>query len=665
MSGRQLSRRRFIEVLPGLGLGAAGLAGGALGQPPAAPQGEPVSRLAEDLFVFRGPINVGIVRHGERALLIDCGDGRVLEALDTLGIRSVDRILFTHHHRDQCCGAGRFGHGTAIVVPEAERPHFDDVASYWNDPRNRWHIYNFRPHHMMLAEPLRVDATVGDGDEFTWGPATIRVLATPGHTDGSLSYLVEVEGRRAVFCGDLIYDGGQIWELYSLQKGLRWEGGGTSDYHGFLGARHELTASLDRIRRLEPDCLVPAHGRTMDEPDRAIYSLRARLAEGHDRYAAISALRHYFPAAFAEYEGRSDHMAIRPGKAPPDCLRHFGTTWVLISKTGAALVMDCGHPRVVENVRALRDRGEITAVEGLWITHYHDDHVDGVPAFQDAFDCPCITDRHVAEVIGNPLAWRLPCISPHQARVDRATEDGESWKWHEFQLTAFHLPGQTLYHAGLLVEGERLRMLFAGDSFTMGGIDDYCAQNRNWLGAEVGFDRCIDLIEELQPTHIFNCHVDDAFDFTLEQCLFMRDNLARREALFGRLFPWDHANYGMDESWVRPFPYEQQVAAGGRAALELVVTNHSPEPVEASCRPVLPKSWRLAATGWTTAAIPAGQEGALPITFPLPADVEAGRRAIPIDLRYGPWDLPQFAAAMVVVSDVSARRAPSRHVAFD
>ena len=45
------------------------------------------------------------------------------------------------------------------------------------------------------------------------------MLDTPGHTDGSLSYLVEVDGKRVVFCGDAIYDEGQVWDLYSLQKG--------------------------------------------------------------------------------------------------------------------------------------------------------------------------------------------------------------------------------------------------------------------------------------------------------------------------------------------------------------------------------------------------------------------------------------------------------------
>lgn len=174
-------------------------------------------------------------------------------------------------------------------------------------------------------------------------------------------------------------------------------------------------------------------------------------------------------------------MSRAATKPVPSCLRHFGTSWVLISQDKAACVMDYGSADVVRRTRELVDRGEVRSIEGLWITHYHDDHVDFVPEFLEAFPCPCITDGAVAQVITDPLAWRLPCISPKKAQVDRVTCNGESWRWHEFKMTAYHLPAQTLYHSGLLVEGQRTRMLFVGDSFTPAGIEDYCAQNRCWL----------------------------------------------------------------------------------------------------------------------------------------------------------------------------------------
>jgi glyoxylase-like metal-dependent hydrolase (beta-lactamase superfamily II) len=609
-----------------------------------------LTRLSEHLAVYHGNVNVGILHDGGRALLIDCGDGQVADALSKLGVTVVEQIVFTHHHRDQACGAYPWAErGTRIGVPSAERACFDDVAGFWQDPQHRWHLYNFHPSHLMLGEALRVDAEFTDGSEFVWGPARLRVLNTPGHTDGSVSYIVDVDGTRVVFCGDVIYGPGQIWELYSLQKGFARGQCGIGDYHGFLGAQEQLLSSLARLKETMAAMLIPSHGCRINDPGQAIDALIERLDACYAKYVAISALRHYFPELFAEFKGRPGQMPIRPGKPVPDCLHHIGTTWILISRDRAAFVMDCGGRHVIDTLRQMQAAGAIRGIEGLWVTHYHDDHVDGIADFQKAFQCPCIADRSVAAVIADPLSWRLPCISPVQARVDRQTQDGESWTWHEFRLTAFHFPGQTAYHGALLVEAGALRMLFTGDSHTPAGIDDYCAQNRNWLGAGVGFDRCLTLIERLQPTHLFNCHVDQAFDFTPDECRFMRENLAERERLFGELLPWDHANYGMDNSWVRCSPYEQPSAPGQTAAIDVVFTNHSARPRRAACRAIMPPSWDAPATPWVQVDIQPRQEASVRIEFPIPRHTASGRHVIPIDVRCAGRNLPQFAEALLVM----------------
>ena len=656
-----LSRREFLAgtCAAGAAVAALGAAGCRSGLGSSVPQSPDLVQLSDHLLVYRGAINVGVVRDGAKALLIDCGDGRVAEALAAAGITAVDQVIFTHHHRDQACGAWSLAaRGARIGVPASERDWFEKVGSYWNNPKNRWHNYSQHPHHLMLAEPVRVDAVFTPGDTFTWGPATVRVLATPGHTDGSVSYIVEVDGRRTAFSGDVIAGPGQVWDVHSLQKGTQ-----TTDYHGFLGARPQLVESLGRLKAAGAAALVPSHGVIMNDPPAAIDATVAALDRCYDKYVAISALRHYFPKLFTEYAGRADHMPIRKGKEVPGCLRHFGTTWMLVSRDKAAFVMDCGGARAVKEVKDRQAAGEIRTVEGLWITHYHDDHTDGIPEFQKAFDCPCITGRSAAAVITDPLAWRLPCISPNKARVDRPTADGESWQWHEFKMTAYHFPGQTLYHAGLLAESGDLRMFFCGDSFTMAGIDDYCAMNRNWLGRGTGFDRCIALLEKLQPTHIFNPHVSEAFDFTAEECRFMRANLAEREPLFGRLVPWEHANYGMDEPWVRCHPYEQQAAPGREAAFDVVVTNHSVGPRPFACRAVLPRAWKPElsqaaggrttpagfVTAWVAGEAPAKAESRVRVSFRLPQQCPSGRYVVPVDLTYAGRDLPQFTEAIVTV----------------
>ncbi|HPP53746.1 MAG TPA: MBL fold metallo-hydrolase, partial [Thermoguttaceae bacterium] len=522
--------------------------------------------------------------------------------------------------------------------------------TYWQDLKHRWNYYIFHPHRLMLVEGLPVAGECKEDQQIAWGPARIRALATPGHTDGAVSFLVEVDGRRVIFCGDLIYDHGQVWELYSLQKGFRRGKRQISDYHGFMGAQWELKDSLDRLRKAKPDLLIPSHGRIMEKPSEAIDALTARMDACYDKYVAISALRHYFPELFEEFKGRPGHMPLRPGLPVPDCLRHIGTTWILVSQQKkAALVMDCGGPGIVKTLQQMQQKGELGPIEGLWITHYHNDHVGGVAEFQKTFDCPCITDEHLAAVLTQPIGWRLPCISPDVIRVHRPTKHGESWTWREFKLTAFFFPGQTLYHSALLVEQGDLKMFFVGDSHTPAGIDDYCAQNRNWLGQDVGFDRCLALVEQLQPTHMFNCHVDVAFSFRTEDIRFMRANLAEREKLFGQLMPWDHPNYGMDESWVRAFPYEQKTKSGQGAALEVVLTNHSAHAQRAAVRAVLPTAWGGGATDWAEAEIPAKTEHGVRLRIPIPASAQAGRYVLPIDVRFGPWDLPQLAETVLQV----------------
>ena len=621
------------------------------------------TQLNAMIFVHHGCCNVGIIRAGERALLIDCGNGDVETTLSTLGITMIDHILFTHHHRDSASGVTKLATAaTRIGVPAAERAWFAAVETFWQDPKMRWHLYNVHPHNLMLATSVTVHDAYDEGDQIQWGDVTITVLSTPGHTDGSVAYVVDAAGERVVFSGDLIYDSGQLWELYSLQKG----NARVTDYHGFLGDRQRVLQSLDTIVATQPTRLIPTHGVIMQQPTAAVHQLRQQLAECYDSYVAISALRYYFPDMFADYAGRPGHMPIREGKAVPPFLRHIGTTWIVISATKAALVMDCGDPAVLQALRQFQANGEITEVTACWVTHYHDDHVDALDQFQAAYPCPTYADNTVAAVVSAPHAFRLPCLSPTTVRIDQITQEGASWQWNEFRLTAYHFPGQTYYHGGLLVEGQGVRLFFSGDSFTMAGIDDYCSGNRNLLGAGVGYDHCLALLAELQPTHIFNCHVGPAFDFTSDEIAHMRANLAARVQSYGRLLPWDQPNYGLDEQWVRCEPYEQQILPGVATTLTVVVTNHSAVAKAVHCQPILPAAWRTSSAEQQL-TIPAHSEGRLLFTITMPhalltnethhraatidhtTAAQPERIVIPIEVTYDGRALGQFREAILIL----------------
>ena len=80
----------------------------------------------------------------------------------------------------------------------------------------------------------------------------------------------------------------------------------------------------------------------------------------------------------------------------------------------------------------------------------------------------------------------------------------------------------------------------------------------------------------------------------------------------------------------------------------MVVTNHSSEPREAACRAVVPRGW-TAPSEWTKIEVPAKTEGTLRLSLRVAPDAPPGRRVIPVDVRYGPWTLPQYTEAIVVV----------------
>ena len=117
MNNTTLSRRHFLQRA---GVGAIGLAGcssvgsvsgaddASAEQPNPRPAAVDLTRLSEHLAVYHGPINVGILHDGGKALLIDCGDGSVADVLPKLEITAVEQVLFTHHHRDQACGGQTF-----------------------------------------------------------------------------------------------------------------------------------------------------------------------------------------------------------------------------------------------------------------------------------------------------------------------------------------------------------------------------------------------------------------------------------------------------------------------------------------------------------------------------------------------------------------------------
>ena len=607
----------------------------------------PVKKVTPNVSVVRGPVNgVLIQRNGETLAVY--GDPRAEPA-------KVQQVLFTHHRRDVAWAGRRLvEQGSKAVAPEAEKALFSEVGQFWESYRTgRFHDYANQSSR-ILAQPIPLSRTVRGGDTINWQGLAVQVVETPGYTRGAVSYLVEIDRRRIACVGDLIYGRGQLLDLFSLQDAIPQvkEDG----YHGWAARAGDVVQSLRKVAQWKPDILVPARGPVIHDPGQAIGALISRLQAVFASHFAIDALRWYrgdkkIRAMAARVLGPTPvqwmPLAENVREKLPEWIVPITNSRLLVSRTGAAFLVDCGNRKVVQEVERLRREKVIKQLDGIYITHYHDDHTDMAQAMADEFRCPVYSCREMRDILEHPEAYRMPCLTPNAIHGVHVMEQGVKQRWNEFEFTYSYFPGQTIYHGGLEAKNDNGQaVFFVGDSFTPTGMDDYCLLNRNLLSPEEGFLDCLNMIKKMTGDYLLiNQHVPPGFRFSPRQVDFMVETLQQRRKLLSALFPWDDPNFGVDEEWARFYPYTAEAAADGHVELKMIIRNHSASQQEFRVTPHVPAGWKTA-RGPIRVSVGPRQEGSVSIPITVGA---SGLKIVTADVAFGPWDLREWAEAMVTV----------------
>ncbi|HEY3543348.1 MAG TPA: MBL fold metallo-hydrolase [Gaiellaceae bacterium] len=425
--------------------------------------------IAPGVSCFRDTCNVYVLQEGAEAILVDFGDGDVLDHLEELGVERVTDVLLTHHHRDQLGGLRRAAEaGIRIWAPPSELELIAGMDERWRR-RQLANDYDLREDRFSLLESVPVTGTAAEYRTARVGGFDVYTLPTPGHTLGSVTYLVEIEGSRFAFTGDLVYGDGRVWSLAATQWTYSgWEGWGAT------------IISAHVLGRRAPDVLLPSHGDPIDDPPAALATLAQRLQGLIDlrdpqRWNVAERLRQPFEAI------------------TPHLLRNrtmFATSYVLLSDDGAALVIDFGYDvttTAMSTERAARRTllwsldGLEQRVEAAIVTHYHDDHVAGLNLLRDVTGAEVWAPANVSPVLEQPTRYDLPCLWFEPIPVDRRIPLEESFRWHEHELTVYPLPGHTRYAAAISFEVDGTKILVTGDQQTDDGarsILNYQYRNR-------------------------------------------------------------------------------------------------------------------------------------------------------------------------------------------
>lgn len=185
--------------------------------------------------------NTYLVSENGRGILIDVGsDGEDLYLYALKEGISIEAVLLTHGHFDHANGCAELQQkGIKIYVHEADA---DKLYTY----------KGMAAFAGVKLNAFKADEYVTDGEILHFIGKEIKVIHTPGHSKGSVCYVID----DAVFCGDTLFCGsygrydfydGDLKELKnSAQKIFALKG----DYKLYPG--HGEASTLEEERRKNP-----------------------------------------------------------------------------------------------------------------------------------------------------------------------------------------------------------------------------------------------------------------------------------------------------------------------------------------------------------------------------------------------------------------------------
>ena len=201
-----------------------------------------------------------VVETSDGLVLIDsglAGDTKDVKAemtglgLDWTRIRA---ILLTHAHGDHSGGAE---HLRAALGAKVFAGAGDARVLRAGGPRDAFFSIFYRPSYD--PHPTTVDVELVGGEAIDFGDVHFRALGTPGHTPGSICYLMERPGVRVLFTGDV------IMKLRGDERPSSPVGKPLGTYSTYLAPHYRgdpeaFLTTLLALRKLPvPDLVLPGH----------------------------------------------------------------------------------------------------------------------------------------------------------------------------------------------------------------------------------------------------------------------------------------------------------------------------------------------------------------------------------------------------------------------
>lgn len=188
--------------------------------------------ISGDTYFIGGVTNSGFVA----GLVVDTGpDESAYEGA------VVDTLAITHGHADHfACGAALRDRGAKVMAGR------DDAALVENPDINIRGMFSWaKPTDTLVTRLFRGTPCPVDVEVSAWSDERARAIPLPGHTLGHTGL---VTADRVLFTGDALYQR-ELWERHPLPYAID---------------PSMVAQSIETIRALDFDWLVPGHGELVD-----------------------------------------------------------------------------------------------------------------------------------------------------------------------------------------------------------------------------------------------------------------------------------------------------------------------------------------------------------------------------------------------------------------
>ena len=548
---------------------------------------QPAAKAFPDLFAWTDTCNVYVVRDGDAALLIDLGDGSVLDHLSEIGIHRVEWVLFTHHHREQCQGASRLkGSNTKIAAPEAERALFERPSDFrkmnvnLGDPFTIHGTSYVRP----PIVPIPVDRGFNTNDTLTWRGHEFICLDTRGNSPGAMTYLLKRDSGSIAFSGDVMLDGAHMHNWFDTE----WD-------YGFAAGIKALRESVAQLTAKQPSWLLPSHGRDIRRPQSQLRRYADKLADLERLY-----IRGYEPehgsVAYQDKVSKptvvSNVWQVSPHLFKFKRLNFWPNFTLIMSDNGRALLSDCGllnEQFLDAALDGMRVNFGLKAIDAVIVSHMHGDHFLEAEHLREKWGTRVWALENMVDKMEHPE--RFDYCAPIQAygkkrsdgsavkgvRVDRAFKPGETFAWEGYNFTVDWMPGQTEFALCLhgMIDGRKVA--FTGDNIfgdpdnpAHTGHEAMVAHNSAIL--EEGYIYGAEFLKRLKPDLLIGGHsfVMDHPGKFIER--YRRWSYQMRDA-FRALSTDKDYRYWFDPFWVRAEPYRVSLRPGESTDISVHIRN--------------------------------------------------------------------------------------------